>query len=179
MKFARKETKGTEHTLWFQFSTKYCGYDVVSINALHYEHHNVIIWFCDCKPQSLLKPVNFVDPQMWYGAVFFSGGGSLLSFTVLCSCTRIWWYTFPPILHNYMDGWMDRTWYIHEIIQVGLQWSQAWLDHVCIACVCWSGEDIRLFYLKGKGRSLFLRLGSFDCAVGPCDHNPKNLGQHF
>lgn len=81
-------------------------------------------------------------------------------------------HTFPPVLHNYMDGWTEDTWYIHEIIQVGLQWSQAWLDHICIACVCYSGEDIMLFYLKGS--FLVFRLGSFNCVVGPRDHNPKN-----
>lgn len=41
---------------------------------------------------------------------------------------------------RHWDVWRG-TWYIHEIIQVGLQWSQAWLDYISIACVCWGGRD--------------------------------------
>lgn len=33
------------------------------------------------------------------------------------------------------EGWITGTWYIHEIIQVGLERHQAWLDHICIAGV--------------------------------------------
>lgn len=47
------------------------------------------------------------------------------------------------ILFNYLRkektdtcGEKKSTWYIHEIIQIGLQGSQAWLNHVSICRVC-------------------------------------------
>lgn len=83
-------------------------------------YKSILLWtpWCDDQivwPQSLLKPVSFVDPQMGYGAVLF---WRWLPAFFLCpmlvhkdTCADVFiysrWHIFPPILQHYMDGWMD------------------------------------------------------------------------
>lgn len=55
-----------------------------------------------------------------------------LPLLVIALCCNI---TFMLTELRWMEGGMTGTWYIHEIIQVGLERHQAWLDHICIAGV--------------------------------------------